>query len=261
MKNLFPDGETEMTQTIDDSVLSFTDDDTQVTTNKLRDHLVDGSGVGMYISASPNSNPASTTVWELGDYDPKLDELGGIVLMAGIIGSYNKIPPTLNGQPTEGQEYWIEYRLKDSDSTGTIGRIDEEFDRYRTKFIIDYMFDDDGTMTPASLDFYAPNSVVKYLMGWDENSPMTWNPAQTINPANNNFVPFFQRVTDLLNNPDYELKRSRLVNRNTPYPYTDPLNPFEVTLAQLDAIAQGDVHEQDELYPTLVTLNMENYGP
>lgn len=250
-----------MTETIDDAVLSFTDDDSQITTNKLRDHYVDGGIVGRYISASPNSNPASTTIWELGNYDPKLDELGGLVFIGGIIGSYNQIQTTLAGKPTEGQEYWIEYRLKDSDSSGSIGRIDDEFDRYRTRFTVDYMYDDNGTMTPASINFYAPNSVTKYLMGLDENTPLTWNPGQTINPANNNFPLFFQRLTDLINDSNYAMKRSRVVNRNTPYPYTDSDNPFEVTLAQLNAISQGDVRLHDALYPTLVTLGMENFGP
>jgi len=190
------------------------------------------------------------------------------MLIGDQVISTTEVPATLAGQPTEGQEFWFRYKLKDDDFNGTIGKAIDEFDRYRTKFKINYTYDDNGTPTPGEIEFYAPGSVTKHLMGWNEGDPMPWHPVKTLNPNDQQqeFEDYFARLYDLIDtaqshpfqNPDVTKQYGKIVNRNTPPGYTAP-NPFLTDLARIKTIATGDVLQQDELYPTLVTLTMEDF--
>ncbi len=246
-----------MTESLDNVLLNIRNDDSQVNVRKIRDHYVENAYVGLPLTSLLNSSDATTTNWELVKSSDNLASVPPVSSGQYIFSSGN-IPESL-----AYEDFWVEYRLKDSDSSGSIGKIEDEFDRYKTKFTIDYMYDDNGTMTPGFVEFKAPNSVTKYLMGWNPNDPISYRQYTTLDPIADpqEFVNFFANLENTINNlPANALARSKIINRNTPYPLNDPDNPFEATLALLSGISHGDVLVQDDLYPTQINLEMTNYG-
>lgn len=235
------------------------------TVGKIYNHTIYFTFVGSYLSSRLTSNHNNTTLWTVPDdgpwYSDNLGELNMFQSSDNVV-SLVEVPATLAGQPTEGQEFWFRYKLKDDDFNGTIGKAIDEFDRYRTKFTIQY--NDNGT--PGEIEFYAPGSVTKHLMGWNEGDPMPFHETLTIEDYEPLFVDYFDRLYNLIDtaqsdpfqNPDVTKQYGKIVNRNTPPGYTAP-NPFLTDLARIKTIATGDVLQHDELYPTLVTLRMEDF--
>ncbi len=125
--------------------------------------------------------------------------------------------------------------------------------------LINLTYIENGGST-QTVEIIAPNSVTKYLMGWNPEDPIQFEPLQSINPLLQEqlFVDFFARLQEIVTNPQYQLKVSRVVNRNTPSPVPDP-NPAYAKVALLDAISQGDVLNHDDLYPINVNLYLTDF--
>lgn len=241
------------TQTLDDAVITSTNDPQQYTSREVRDHTVDPSYVGIPLGATVHDAIGSTTGWELLGASENIEHLqpGG---SGNIYGTFS--PAT---EQDAYKEYWLKYRALDSgsQSSGITRIVDDEIDRYKTVFSIDYIENNGNVQT---VEIIAPNSVTKYLMGWNSEDPIQYVPFQSINPVlqQQEFVDYFARLQEMVTNPDYNLKVSRIVNRNTPSPVPDP-NPAYAKIALLDAISQGDVLNHDELYPTLIVLDMTDF--
>lgn len=237
----------------DSAIITTTDDSAQYTTREVRNHAVQSSYVGTPLSTTLNDAQGSTSGWELMGYSENIEHLN-LLGSGSIIGSL--APPT---EDDVGKEYTLMYRAFDnsSEDSGIVGIVDEEIDRYKTQFTIDYM----ANGQPTTVDFKAPNSVTKYLMGWNPNDPIAFLDEQQLDPIATTqlFVDYFARFQEFLTQSQYLLGRSRVVNRNTTVPVPDP-NPVYGTLALLEAISEGDVLNHDELYPTLITLNMTDFS-
>jgi hypothetical protein len=165
-------------------------------------------------------------------------------------------------QEDAGKQYQLIYRALDEGSlnSGIVRVVDEEIDRYKTEFTIDYIDNTSGTPQQYQVTFEAPNSVTKMLMGWNPDDEIQYREIQTVESNYTFFPEFFENLQNLLHNEENAMGLSRIVNRNTPVPVGDP-NPVYGTLSLVDAISQGDVTQQDELYPDTVTLKMVNFGP
>ena len=254
-----------------DSALIGVDHDNVSTPNKWKNHKTDASQVGLFLRFYLTNDTGDPILWtpapdETGRwYSENLDGLD-MVLDANIIGTYKEIPLVLpaNNQNAEGQEYWIRYKLVDDDNNGTIAVIRDEIDRYRSKFVIDYV--DNGEQ--KQLSFFVPNSVFKYLLGYNIDEPTPWVPNLTLSPNDSSFKEFFSRLYDIIETFESDpvngdlwkvLAYTKIVNRNTPPGYSQPENPFLDTLMLIKGIATPDVLEHDALYPTLVTAKLEDF--
>lgn len=241
---------------IDDALIKTSDNPDIYTTREVRDHEVERSYVGTKLVTTLNDSNAWPLGWELLGYSSNLEHLD-MFLVGNIIGCNNDPLPE-----DAGKQYQMIYRALDqgSQNSGIVRVIDEEIDRYRTDFIIDYIDSTSGTPVQYQVSFKAPNSVTKMLMGWNPDDLITYAPFETIESHYVNFPDFFANLQSLLHNEENAIGLSRIVNRNTPVPVGNP-NPVYGSLALLDAISQGDVTQQDELYPILVNLEMVKFGP
>jgi hypothetical protein len=263
-------------QVVDSAVVAV--DPGNVSTSPVwKNHKVDSSLVGLFLNIYLTNSGNTATLWspdpdENGRwYSENLDGLQ-MVLDGDIIGTYLEIPLTLpNGQPAEGQEYWIRYKLKHSDSDFTTAKVVDEIDRYLIKLTIKYM--DNGQ--EKTTDFYTPGSVYNYLMGFDNASNVVWANNLTLdpptappsNPEDHPFTRFFARLYSMIDtfqsnpvNGDPWLVKScsKIVNRNTP-PGHQGVNPFLDQLVLIKGISEGDVTVHDELYPTRVRVEMQDF--
>ena len=252
---LFADGYS----SIDDALIKVSDDPSQITSREVRDHRVGWSYVGAPISITMNDSKGGTDGWKLLDYSPNIEHLD--------VGKDGALCGTMEIVPKEdaGKEYWMTYMGLDEGSTssGVVRTVRDEIDRYKTKFTIDYIDKSSGSPVQNQVTFVSPNSVTKFLMGWNPDDDMTfYDDELQLSPASTSdlFVQYFANLQSLLHEDMYVEGLSRVVNRNTPVPVDDP-NPFYGTLHLLDAISQGDVTKKDELYPVGVTLKMYNFAP
>ena len=225
------------------------------TVRLVRDSHVPSSEAGNYLNAVFSDSIPSALNWQLLAVSDNIVPLNP-ALYDNIFGT-DPAPVELSGEI-----YSALYRGLDGPgaASGTTRNLDEQVDRYRTLITIDYMYDDNGTMTPDSFQFYAPHDVVKHLMEWEEPMPYFPN-GVTLDPLHNQFVPFFTHLQELLQSPqlgnDLKDDLSRLINRMTPSPCPDP-NPAYDDLALLDGISQGDVTVHDNMYPTLVAIDQQD---
>ncbi len=244
--------------TIDDAIIKTSNNPEDYTTREVRDHNVDRSYAGAKLKTTLNDNNASSLGWELLGYSSNLDNLD-VVISGNILGSRNNTV-----LEDAGKQYQLIYRALDegSQNSGIVRVVDEEIDRYKTEFTIDYIDNTSGTPQQYQVTFEAPNSVTKMLMGWNPDDPIVYNEETQLSPASTTdlFLQYFNNLQNLLHNEENAMGLSRIVNRNTPVPVGDP-NPVYGKLSLIDAISQGDVTQQDDLYPGLVTLNMVNFGP
>ena len=239
-----------------------------VETTKIKHHTVQYSVIGRGIIIYLNNNPINPAIWrfpvQLIDWHSKnLTELE-LELDYNKLFTNKILEEQLDGAPAEGQEYRIKYFLRTSENTGIFGEVIDEIDRYLTKFIIDY--NDNGEQ--KQVDFFVPNSVFKYLLGYNIEEPTPWIPMLTISPNDSSFTEFFSRLYDIIDtfesdpvngDPWKVLAYTKIVNRNTPPGYSQPENPFLDTLMLIKSIATPDVLEHDALYPTLVSVKLEDF--
>ncbi len=259
--------------TVVDSALIGVDPNNVSTPNKWKNHRTDYSVVGAFLRFYLTNDTNNSILWtpapdETGRwYSENLEGLD-MTLDSNLIYSLKKLPLVLpaNNRNAEGQEYWIRYKLNDDDNNGTIAVIRDEIDRYLSKFVIDYV--DNGEQ--KQVGFLVPNSVFKYLLGYNIDEPTPWVPNTTIDPNvdQQRFVDFFSKLYDIIEtfesdpvngDPWKVLAYTKIVNRNTPPGYSQPENPFLDTLMLIKGIATPDVLEHDALYPTLVTARLEDF--
>jgi len=200
---------------IDDVVINRTDDPAQYTVPEVRDHAVQDSYANIPLSITLNDAQGSPYDWNLIKVSDNLSDLN-VMLIGSIIGS--TIFPT---DADVGKEYELRYQKVDpaNPDTGINRIVKDEIDKYWTKFIINYTADGQ----PDFVSFNSPNSVTKYLMGWNPEDPINFQEIQTIAPdiQQQAFVDYFANLQELLTNPEYAMGLSRVVNRNTPVPVPD----------------------------------------
>ena len=254
-------------QMIDEAHFSIVEP-SAVETTKIKHHTVQYSVIGRPITIYLNNNPINISIWrfpeQLIDWHSKnLTELE-LELDYNEIFTNKILEEQLDGAPAEGQEYRIKYFLKTSENTGIFGKVIDEIDRYLTKFIVDY--NDSGEQ--KQVDYFVPNSVFKYLLGYNIDEPTPWVPNLTLSPNDSSFKEFFSRLYDIIEtfesdpvngDPWKVLAYTKIVNRNTPPGYSQPENPFLDTLILIKGIATPDVLEHDALYPTLVSVKLEDF--
>ncbi len=248
-----------------------------ISTLKIKHHAVQYSVVGKPLTIYLNNSERNANLWKIPDempdwYSSNLEKLE-INLENGKIYSGAIIEKELDGNLAEGQEYYIRYFLKTSESSGILGEVVDEIDRYLIKFKIDYI-DNDASQ---SIEFFVPNSVYKYLLGFDISQPVMWVSNLVLEPPATNpsdpeddpFTRFFHRLYNLIitgesspvtGDPWQILAYSKIINRNTPRNYSEDLNPFiENDLALIKNISEPDVLNHDSLYPTKVSAIFESF--
>lgn len=246
------------------------------TSIEWRNHRVDSSQVGRFLGIYLTNHPGNATLWSPAPYEdgPNAgrwysENLNGLQMTqdANLIYTDIKIPLNLpNGQPAEGQEYWIRYKMDEGGNKHTIAVVRDEIDRYWIALNIDYM--DNGQQETKTIN--VPGSVFKYLWQLPMNQGVPFMNGASLDPANNQseFVEFFDRLynlidtfqTDPLNGDPWKVMAcSRIINRNTPWLYQTIINPAELDLALLKAIAEPDVLNHDLLYPTKVSVTMQDF--
>lgn len=233
---------------LDDVVIDIVEEGADHRT--LRDARYSGTNVGSNFGIMLNDSGSSGNGWELVKTSDNLSGLN-ISDSGNLLYSPEQIPIELAEQMIE-----LTYRARDAPydaPAGVIGKITDQIDRYETKFTITYMADGNQ----ETVEFNAPNNVVKEVFGWDELPPE----AQTVGiSAATEPQAFEQAMTNLyeiLTSPEYALERSMTRNRNTPSPCPDP-NPWEETETLLAALGI-DPLIQDELYPQGLVLEMTDY--
>lgn len=219
----------------------------------LRDPYVDGTIVGANYVVALNDSEGNANGWEVVSNSENMQDLN-LDVSAGLIYSPEPIP--LNLAETE---HSLEYRARNEPydtPAGIQGNLQEEFDRYAAKFTINYMINGN----PESLEFFAPNSVTKKILGWSPEEPIPFWDLYSLSAISNpnELESAFTNLNDILNNPDNYVMRTRLRNRNTPSPCPDP-NPWEAEELLLSGLSI-DPLQQDDLYPTQIAVEMTDFG-
>ncbi len=244
-------GYTRILDANDDAMIAVDPDVNNTTVRQLTDPQTSQSYAGTPINVVLHDAASSIQNWEFLAYSENLDPLTPM-LFDDIVAA--QPPPAEMG----GEVYDFLYRGLDTTggASGTTRNLNEQIDRYQTFVTIDYVADG----TPGQFTFTAPHDVVKYLMEWGDPLPFDPN-GWTINPAQNEFVPFFTHLQELIQSPQnpngLEDDLSRLINRMTPSPNPGP-NPAYTDLALLDGISQSDVLIHDNLYPTHVRVDQQD---
>ena len=138
---------------------------------------------------------------------------------------------------------------------GILRTVNEEIDRYATKFTITYKVNGNQ----ETLEFNAPNSVTKKIFGWDPGEQIPYFSDYALDSATQptEFANAFQNLNEILTSSDFAVQNSRLTNRNTPSPCPDP-NPWYGDAAVLEALTI-DPLVQDELYPIGINVEMTDF--
>jgi|GEM_PF-3604686 len=237
---------------LDDLLLEINNDPSTWTHRTLRDHYVDWSYAGLPISISLNDagNNTNDDDWSVELYSDNMADLSPQT--SGNVMGANAVPEELAEQP-----YTMTYLAPDTPAghSGVFRTVDEEIDRYMTKFTITY----EANGNTETLPFFAPNSVTKKIFGWDPNQPIPWEEFFSYDRANQpvEFENAFNNLYEILTDPAYAVQNSRITNRNTPSPCPDP-NPWYGSAAVLEALAE-DPMTIDDLYPTLIAVEMTDF--
>ncbi|MCF8405197.1 MAG: hypothetical protein K9H58_14730 [Bacteroidales bacterium] len=241
--------------TLDDTdypVINTTNNLENITVREVRDPSVQLSTVGNTLITYLNDSIGDAVGWE---YLGKSDNLSDINIdvSGNILYSTDAIPASL-----AEQFYEIDYRGRNypfDKPAGMTYTLKDQIDRYKTDLTITYEVNGNTETVQVNI----PNVVAKQIFGWDPDEPIPWEEYSAYDRVNNP-VEFETAMNNLYQILEANgLEADILKNRNTGLPPLPDPNPWYTTKQLLEDLAE-DPMSIDDLYPTVISLQMTDYG-
>jgi len=224
-----------------------------LTVREVRDHAIYASHAGLPVVAYMNDDNGGAEGWDVLAYSENLDS-NPPSISGNLLGTSEAIPESL-----AEQFYTMDYRGRNPDNfdkpTGMTHTIEDQIDRYKTDLTITY--DVNGSQENVVVNI--PNVVAKQIFGWDPDQPIPWDEYLAYDRVNNP-AEFEEAMTNMYQVLSAEgLEDAIMKNRNTPLPPLADPNPWYETRQLLMDLGE-DPMTMDDLYPTLVVLEMTDYS-
>lgn len=235
----------------DNATITVLLDSAQWTTRTVLPHTVNNSYANVHLQINLNDTDINTQdgAWSLVDYS---DNLANSMpdISGNITGTLLPLLPEL-----AEQEFWLTYRANDTlnAKSGIVGRVTDEVDRYRVEATINYTHNGN----PMTIEFSLPNSAAKHIFSWDPEQPIPFYPfysyASGTQPAE--FEDAMINLGDILTNPELNLMKGKMQNRNTTSPYSEYWDYLDELMTNLSV----DPLVQDTLYPISISVVMVDF--